>query len=83
MVESSMVIRTAKPEDFDSIVPLLKQLWPANPLDLKAAREIFDRGLPNREDAGGWSWTRDFIALRPTGSMRSEASRSGHFCFPR
>ena len=41
----TMVIRPAKSEDFESIVPLLKQLWPANPIDLKAACDILDGGL--------------------------------------
>jgi len=43
--ESGMTIRPTKPEDFDSIVPLLRQLWPDRTLDLKAARDIFNRGL--------------------------------------
>jgi glucosamine-phosphate N-acetyltransferase len=51
MARSSMMIRPTKPEDFDSIVPLLKQLWPADPLDLKAARDIFDRGLASDKRA--------------------------------
>lgn len=41
----SVTIRPTKREDFDEIVPLLKQLWPANPIDFKAARDIFERGL--------------------------------------
>jgi GNAT superfamily N-acetyltransferase len=40
-----IIIRATKQEDFDDILPLLKQLWPANPLDLKAARDIFTKGL--------------------------------------
>jgi len=38
------MIRPTRREDFDEIVPLPKQEWPANPLDLEAARAIFDRG---------------------------------------
>jgi len=45
MARSSMAIRSTKPEDFDGIVPLLRQLWPDRPLDLEAARNIFNRGL--------------------------------------
>jgi GNAT superfamily N-acetyltransferase len=41
----SIILRPTKQEDFDDIVPLLKQLWPANPIDLKAARDIFTKGL--------------------------------------
>jgi len=41
----SVTIRPTKREDFDEIIPLLKQLWPANLIDVKAARDIFDRGL--------------------------------------
>jgi glucosamine-phosphate N-acetyltransferase len=40
-----VTIRSTKREDFDEIIPLLRQLWPANPIDFKAARDIFDRGL--------------------------------------
>jgi glucosamine-phosphate N-acetyltransferase len=47
----SIIIRPTKQEDFDDILPLLKQLWPANPLDLKAARDIFTRGLASNERA--------------------------------
>ena len=47
----SITIRPTKPEDFDDIIPLLRQLWPANPLDLKAARDIFTRGLASGERA--------------------------------
>jgi glucosamine-phosphate N-acetyltransferase len=43
--EPSVTIRPTRPEDFDSIVPLFRQLWPAGPIDLKAARDMFDRGL--------------------------------------
>jgi GNAT superfamily N-acetyltransferase len=42
---ASVTIRPTKREDFDEIMPLLKQLWPTNPIDWKAARDIFDRGL--------------------------------------
>ena len=28
-----VTIRATKREDFDEIIPLLKQLWPANPID--------------------------------------------------
>jgi GNAT superfamily N-acetyltransferase len=31
--------------DFDEILPLLRQLWPARPLDVPAARAIFEQGL--------------------------------------
>ncbi len=41
----SISIRPTKQEDFDDILPLLKQLWPADPLDPKAARDIFTKGL--------------------------------------
>ncbi|OHB68160.1 MAG: hypothetical protein A2Y77_01305 [Planctomycetes bacterium RBG_13_62_9] len=41
---SRTTIRPTRREDFDEIVPLPKQEWPANPLDLEAARAIFDRG---------------------------------------
>lgn len=40
-----VTIRPTQCEDFDGIIPLLKQLWPANPIDFKAARDIFERGL--------------------------------------
>jgi len=43
--EPGIIIRPTKLEDFDEILPLLKQLWPANSLDLKAARDIFTKGL--------------------------------------
>jgi len=56
-----MMIRPTKPEDFDSIVPLLKQLWPDNPLDLKAARDIFDRGLASDKRAYLCAWHGDRI----------------------
>jgi len=46
-----MTIRPTKSDDFDSIIPLLRQLWPANPLDLKAARDIFDKGLASDQRA--------------------------------
>ncbi len=41
----SVTIRPTKREDFDEIAPLLRQLWPTHPIDWKAARDIFDRGL--------------------------------------
>ncbi len=41
----NVVLRPTKRDDFDEIVPLLKQLWPAKPIDWKAAQDIFDRGL--------------------------------------
>ncbi len=40
-----VVIRPTKQEDFDDILPLLKQLWPANPIDVKAVRDLFAKGL--------------------------------------
>ena len=43
--EPGVIIRPATQEDFDDILTLLKQLWPANAIDLKAARDIFTRGL--------------------------------------
>jgi GNAT superfamily N-acetyltransferase len=49
--EPSILIRPTKREDFDEILPLLKQLWPANPIDLKAARDIFTRGLASDQRA--------------------------------
>jgi glucosamine-phosphate N-acetyltransferase len=45
MAETSVHIRPTKPEDFESVLPLLRQLWPSRPIDLKAARDIFERGL--------------------------------------
>ncbi len=50
-VNLSIVIRPTKQEDFDDILPLLKQLWPANPLDLKAAHDIFAKGLASDQRA--------------------------------
>ncbi|MCL5280285.1 MAG: GNAT family N-acetyltransferase [Planctomycetes bacterium] len=41
----NITIRPTKPDDFDQILPLLKQLWPANPINMKAARDIFTKGL--------------------------------------
>ncbi len=41
----SITIRPTQQEDFDDILPLLKQLWPADPIDVKAARDIFTGGL--------------------------------------
>ena len=41
----SVIIRLTKLEDFDDILPLLEQLWPANPINVKAARDIFTKGL--------------------------------------
>jgi GNAT superfamily N-acetyltransferase len=41
----SVTIRSTRREDFDEIIPLLKQLWPAQPIDFKAARDIFDKGM--------------------------------------
>jgi GNAT superfamily N-acetyltransferase len=40
-----ITIRPTKQEDFDEIIPLLQQLWPADPLNLTAARDIFMKGL--------------------------------------
>lgn len=40
-----VTIRSTQPQDFEEILPLLKQLWPANPIDMQAARDIFNRGL--------------------------------------
>jgi len=42
-----VTIRPTKREDFEAIIPLLQQLWPANPIDFAAARDIFSRGLAN------------------------------------
>ncbi len=50
-IEPSILIRPTKQADFDDILPLLKQLWPANPLDLKAARDIFTKGLASDKRA--------------------------------
>jgi len=47
----NVIIRPTRQEDFDDILPLLKQLWPASPLDLKAARDIFTKGLASHERA--------------------------------
>jgi GNAT superfamily N-acetyltransferase len=49
--ESSVLIRPTRQEDFDDILPLLRQLWPANPIDLKAARDIFTKGLASDQRA--------------------------------
>ena len=38
-------IRQCKPEDFDSVVALLKQLWPGKQLDPVALRRVYDRTL--------------------------------------
>jgi glucosamine-phosphate N-acetyltransferase len=57
----SWAIRPTKREDFDEIVPLLKQLWPARPLDLKAARHIFDQGLASDRRAYLCAWRGDRI----------------------
>jgi len=48
---SNITIRPTRPEDFDKVLPLLHQLWPAKPLDLGAARAIFDRGLASENRA--------------------------------
>ncbi len=48
---AGIIIRPTKQEDFDEILPLLKQLWPANPINLKAARDIFTKGLASGERA--------------------------------
>src|SRR5512146_1857307 len=59
--EQSVTIRPTKPEDFDGIVPLLKQLWPTNPIDWQAARDIFDRGLASDRRAYLCAWQGDRI----------------------
>jgi glucosamine-phosphate N-acetyltransferase len=56
-----VTIRPTKPEDFDDIVPLFKQLWPANPIDVKAARDIFNRGLASDQRAYLCAWQGDRI----------------------
>lgn len=38
-------IRPCRPEDFESVVALLHQLWPDKPLDAPALRRIYDRAL--------------------------------------
>jgi hypothetical protein len=47
----NVTIRPTRREDFDEIIPLLKQLWPASPIDFKAARDIFDKGLTSARRA--------------------------------
>ncbi len=47
----NVVVRPTKREDFDAIAPLLRQLWPTNPIDWRAAQEIFDRGLASDKRA--------------------------------
>jgi len=42
---ASIHLRAMQPQDFDEIVPLLKQLWPARTIDVPAARALFERGL--------------------------------------
>ncbi len=49
--EPSVIIRPTKQEDFDEILPLLKQLWPANPINVQAARDIFTKGLASDQRA--------------------------------
>jgi GNAT superfamily N-acetyltransferase len=61
MAETSIQIRPTKPEDFDETIPLLRQLWPAKPLDLKAARDIFERGLASDKRAHLCAWHGDRI----------------------
>lgn len=56
-----VTIRPTRPEDFDEILPLLKQLWPANPIDVPAARAIFNRGLASDRRAYLCAWQGDRI----------------------
>ena len=57
----NVVIRPTKPEDFDGIKPLLRQLWPTNPIDWNAARDIFHRGLASDQRAYLCAWQGDRI----------------------
>jgi GNAT superfamily N-acetyltransferase len=45
LVTSMVEIRKCGAEDFDGIVPLLRQLWPDKPFDLISLRRVFDRSL--------------------------------------
>jgi GNAT superfamily N-acetyltransferase len=45
IITSMIEIRKCRAEDFDGIVPLLRQLWPDKPLDLSSLRRVFDRSL--------------------------------------
>lgn len=38
-------IRKCRTDDFDSVVALLRQLWPGKPLDLASLRSTYDRSL--------------------------------------
>jgi RimJ/RimL family protein N-acetyltransferase len=38
-------VRPCRPEDFDAVLALLRQLWPDRPLDAEAIRAVYDRAL--------------------------------------
>ena len=44
------IIRKASEEDFSSVFPLFKQLWPGKPLDEKALNLVFKRGILSTSD---------------------------------
>ena len=44
-------VRRCRPEDFDGVVELLRQLWPDRPLDIVALRDVFRRGLESDRQA--------------------------------
>ena len=44
-------IRRCRFEDFEGVLALLRQLWPARELDVAALREVFRRGLASDRQA--------------------------------
>jgi len=45
LVTTMIQIRESKTEDFDSIVVLLRQLWPGKPVDPNSLRKVYGRAL--------------------------------------
>jgi GNAT superfamily N-acetyltransferase len=50
VVTSMVEIRKCGAEDFDGIVPLLRQLWPDKPLDMSSLRRVFDHSLASDQE---------------------------------
>jgi|ERR1039458_2149300 GNAT superfamily N-acetyltransferase len=48
-VASMVEIRKCRSEDFDAIVPLLRQLYPDKPFDLVSLRSVYDRSLASAQ----------------------------------
>lgn len=51
LVRNTAKIRNCKAEDFDAIVPLLRQLYPDKPFDLVSLQRAYDRSLASDEQA--------------------------------